>query len=160
MAFSFSAFKRRFFRLDVQSWKDLLRDRERPWRTAIGAGIGAFIGGMPLLGVHTWVAAGVGAVAPVPPLAVIAGSNVSNPLTIVPITFVEIRVGQLLLGRAQDFVYEGFSIQQLGQYWFEAWVGFIVVGPVMGVLTTLILRVTLARSPRDRGSSPAVDERN
>lgn len=160
MAFSFSAVKQRLFRLDVQSWKDLLRDRKRPWRTAIGAGIGALIGGMPLLGVHTWVAAGVGAVAPVPPLAVVVGSNVSNPLTILPITFLEIRIGQFLLGRTQDFAYDGFSIQQLGQYWFEAWVGFIVVGPAMAVLTTLILRLTLARRPGARANASAVDERN
>jgi len=150
MRLSFSAINQRLFRINFQDWKDLLRDRERPWRTAVGAGAGALIGGMPLLGVHTWVAAGVGAIAPVPLLAVIAGSNVSNPLTILPITFLEIRVGQVLLGRTQAFVFEGFSIQQLGQYWLEAWVGFIVVGPALALLTGLLLRFMLARKPGAR----------
>lgn len=150
MTVSFTAIGRRLFRVDVQSWKDLLRDRERPWRTTIGAAMGALIGGMPVLGLHTWIAAAVGAVTPVPPLAVIAGSNVSNPLTILPITFVEIRLGQFLLGRAQDVAYGGFSIEKLGQYWVEAWVGYIVIGPVLGILTGLVLRIALVLRTGDR----------
>lgn len=135
--------------LDTGKWKSLLRDRERPWRTAIGGGIGALIGATPLLGVHTWIAAGVGAIAPVPTLSVLAGSNLSNPLTFLPITYVEIRVGQMMLGSTRSLQYEGFSAELIARYWLDAWVGFMIVGPVLGVATTLALRATLAW--KDRG---------
>lgn len=131
-------------RPDIQSWKDLLRDSRSAWRTAIGLGIGALIGGMPILGVHTWIATGMGAVLPLPPLSVLVGSNISNPLTFLPITYVEIRVGQLLLGRTSGFSWDGFSVDALGTYWLEAWFGFIVVGPLMGIVTAVAVRAVLA----------------
>lgn len=139
------------FLLDTGNWKRLLRDRERPWRTAIGAGLGAFIGATPLLGVHTWIAAGVGALAPVPALSVVAGSNLSNPLTLLPITFVEIRIGQKLLGRSQELGFDSLTVELIGRYWQDAWVGFLVVGPFLGIATTLVLRATLAHRARRRG---------
>lgn len=129
--------------LDTGRWKDMLRDRERPWRTAIGAGIGALIGATPILGMHTWLAAGVGAVTPLPTLSVLAGTNLSNPLTFVPITWLEIRIGQALLGSSTSPTYDGFSTEMLGRYWLDAWAGFLVVGPVLGIVTTLVLRITL-----------------
>ncbi len=140
-----SSRRRRFaLWLDTGQWKSLLRDRERPWRTAIGAGLGAFIGASPVLGLHTWIAAGVGAVAPLPTLSVLAGSNLSNPLTFVPITWLEIRIGQVLLGSSQELSRAEFSAEALGRYWLDACVGFLVVGPAMGLLTMATIRMALA----------------
>ena len=130
--------------LDTGRWKNLLRDRERPWRTAIGAGLGALIGATPVLGLHTWIAAGVGAIVPVPTLPVLAGSNLSNPLTFVPITWLEIRIGQVLLGSSQQLARTEFSAELLGRYWLDAWVGFLVVGAIMGLLSLLGLRAAMA----------------
>lgn len=135
---------------DFRSWKDLLRDRRRPARTAVGAGLGALIGGMPVLGAHTWIAAGIGAVLPVPPLAVLVGSNVSNPVTFVPITWLEIRVGQALLARPGGFGGQELTLETVAQYWLEAWVGYLVVGPVLGLLTAGALRTALVLRGRSR----------
>lgn len=142
--------KRRRFALwlDTGRWKNLLRDRERPWRTAIGAGLGAFIGATPVLGLHTWIAAGVGAITPLPTLSVLAGSNLSNPLTFVPLTWLEIRIGQILLGSSQALTRSDFSAEMLGRYWLDAWVGFLVVGPALGLLTMFGLRAALAWKAR------------
>ena len=80
-----------------------------------------------------------------PPLSVLAGSNISNPLTFLPITYLEIRVGQFLLSRPTGFAWDGFSVEVLGSVWLEAWVGFIVVGPAMGLLTAGVVRAAFAR---------------
>lgn len=133
---------------DFRSWKDLLRDPRNPARTAIGAGLGALIGGMPVLGAHTWIAAGTGAALPVPPLAVLVGSNVSNPLTFVPITWLEIRIGQFLLTRPAGLTAGDLSLETVAQYWMEAWVGYLVVGPALGLLTAGCLRAVLALRKR------------
>lgn len=128
---------------DFRSWKDLLRDQEQPWRTAIGTGLGVLIGATPILGVHTWLAAGAGALLPVPRFSVLVGSNISNPLTLIPMTWLEIRIGQILLGRPGGFSEGGITLSALGTYWLEAWIGFLLVGPGLALLTTVGLRAAL-----------------
>lgn len=142
----FDQFRPSSFRADTRTWKDLVRDRRSPWRSAIGAGIGAVTGATPLIGFHTWIAATLGVLLPVPTLSVLAGSNLSNPLTFLPITYLEIRIGQFLLARPSGLSWDGISLEVIASYWLEAWVGFIVVGPLMGLLTLVILRAALARS--------------
>ena len=134
---------------DLLSWKDLLRDQDQPWRTAIGTGLGVLIGATPILGVHTWLAVTAGAFLPVPRLSVLAGKNISNPLTLFPLVWIEIRIGQFLLGRASGFSEGGLSLSTVGTYWLEAWIGFLLVGPALALLTIAAFRIAAhARSTR------------
>jgi uncharacterized protein (DUF2062 family) len=125
---------------DFRSWKDLLRDQEQPWRTAIGTGLGVLIGATPVLGVHTWLAAAAGALLPVPRFSVLVGKNISNPLTLFPLVWIEIRTGQFLLGRTAGFGEGGLSLSTGGTFWLEAWIGFLLVGPILALLTTVGIR--------------------
>ena len=128
---------------DFRSWKDLLRAQDQPWRTAIGTGLGVLVGSTPILGVHTWFAAGAGALLPVPRFSVLVGKHISNPLTLFPLVWIEIRIGQYLLGRPGGFSEGGLSLAAAGTYWLEAWVGFLLVGPVLAILATLGIRLAL-----------------
>jgi uncharacterized protein (DUF2062 family) len=140
---------------DFRSWKDLLRDQGHPWRTAIGTGLGVLVGSTPILGVHTWFAAGAGALLPVPRFSVLVGKHISNPLTLFPLIWIEIRIGQFLLGRPGGFSEGGLSLSAAGTYWLEAWVGFFVVGPVLALLTAVGIRVALhVNSVRGSSGSP------
>jgi uncharacterized protein (DUF2062 family) len=134
---------------DFRSWKDLLRDQDQPWRTAFGTGLGVLVGSTPILGVHTWFAAGAGALLPVPRFSVLVGKHISNPLTLFPLIWIEIRIGQFLLGRPGGFSEGGLTLSAVGTYWLEAWIGFLVVGPVLAVLTAGGIRAALyAKSGR------------
>jgi uncharacterized protein (DUF2062 family) len=133
---------------DFRSWKDLLRDQDQPWRTAIGTGLGVLVGSTPILGVHTWFAAGAGALLPVPRFSVLVGKHISNPLTLFPLIWIEIRIGQFLLGRPRGFSEGGLSLSAVGTYWLEAWIGFLVVGPVLAILTAVGIRAALYAKSR------------
>jgi len=149
MSILLSRIKRVTLGPDFRSWKDLLRDHEQPWRTAIGTGLGVLIGATPIIGVHTWLAAGAGALLPVPRFSVLVGKHISNPLTLFPLVWIEIRTGQFLLGRPGGFSEGGLSLSTAGTYWLEAWVGFLLVGPILALLTTAGFRIAAyARSAR------------
>lgn len=126
---------------DFRSWKDLLRDQDQPWRTAIGTGLGVLLGATPILGVHTWLAATAGALLPVPRFSVLVGKHISNPLTLFPLVWIEIRTGQFLLGRPGGFSEGGLTLSTAGIYWLEAWVGFLLVGPILALLTVAGFRI-------------------
>ena len=143
MRFLFSKIKRFTLGPDFRSWKDLLRDQDQPWSTAIGTGLGVLVGTTPILGVHTWLAAGAGALLPVPRFSLLVGKHISNPLTLLPLIWIEIRIGQFLLGRPGGFSEGGLTLAAMGTYLLEAWIGFLVVGPILALLTTAGVRVAL-----------------
>lgn len=129
-------------------WRELLRDAERPERTAFAFALGTWIGATPILGVHTWAAFGAAALLRLPPLAVVLGSNLSNPITFIPITLLEIRVGSWLLGRPFHLMPTAFTFGDVSSYVVEAWVGWIVVGLAFAVVSHLILATALRRAKR------------
>ena len=141
-------------------WKELLRDRERPARTAAAAAIGAFLGATPILGVHTWMALGSATLLRLPPIAALAGSNLSNPLTFVPLTLLEIRVGSWILDRPFHVLPSSLGAGDLGRYVAEAWVGWLPVGLTMAAGSYLVVRLLLWRSrgSQDRAASGSSSE--
>jgi len=121
----------------------LLRDPSRPGATALSVGLGAVIGATPILGVHTWAAALVAGALRLPPAAALVGSNVSNPLTFIPLTLLEIRVGSWLLGRPLPPLDSNWSWEKLGPYLGAAWVGTIPVALALGALSTVVIYTIL-----------------
>lgn len=140
--------------LDRRRWRDLLRDPHDPRRTVVGFGLGALIGATPILGVHTWAAVTSAPLLRVPVGAVVVGTNLSNPITFVPITLLEIRVGQWLLGRPPAALPPDFSAASLGLYLLEAWTGFLVIGPLMVIVASTAMGLALAIRRRRRVTTP------
>ena len=140
--------------LDRRRWKDLLRSSGNPRRTAFAAALGAMVGATPLLGLHTWVSVSLATLFRLPPLTVILGSNLSNPLTFVPLTLAEIRVGQWLLGMPAEVLPAELSAGALGRYVGAAWMGYLVIGPGMALVT--FAAVWLGMRTAERSRRPAV----
>ena len=135
-------------------WRELVRDPASPRRTAAAFGLGVWIGSTPMLGVHTFLAFGAASLLRLPPLASLLASNVSNPLTFIPITLLEVRVGSWLLGRDFRVLPTKFSAADVGSYLIEAWTGWALIGLVAAALAyAIVLRALQARRALD--SSPA-----
>jgi len=128
-----------------KNWKRLLHSEGQPKRTAAAFGLGALIGFTPILGVHTWMAAGLASVLKLPPLACVIGTNLSNPITFIPITILEVRLGAWLLGRPFRALPTEFSAADLGTYWLEAWVGWLLLGSLAAFLSYGITESALRR---------------
>jgi uncharacterized protein (DUF2062 family) len=124
----------------------LLRDPGRPGRTASAFGLGAAIGATPVLGVHTWLAAAVAALLRLPAGTSVLGSNLSNPLTFLPITLLEIRVGSWLLGRELPPLDQITGFDDLLPYLGAAWVGTGPVAAAMAGLGGGILYLVIRRN--------------
>lgn len=139
---------------DRAGWARLLHEPGRPGRTATAFGLGAAVGATPVLGVHTWLAAGIAALLRLPPGSSVLGSNLSNPLTILPITILEIRVGSWVLGRPLPSLESISSFEDLIPYIGAAWVGTGPVALAMGSLAGGILYLAIRRK-RDSAKNPA-----
>jgi len=133
-------------------WGNLLRDPARPARTGASVGLGALVGATPVLGVHTWLAAVLAGLFRLPPAAAVLGSNLSNPLTVIPLTLLEIRCGSWMMGRELPSLSGSWSWSMLAPYLGAAWMGAIPVGLTMGVLSGAVVYLLLRLHARD--SSP------
>lgn len=131
----------------------MLRDPRRPARTSASVGLGALVGATPILGVHTWLSAVLAGILRLPPAAAVLGSNLSNPLTIIPLTLLEIRCGSWMLGRSLPSLSGEWTWKTLAPYLGAAWVGAIPVGLAMGVASGgviyLLLRLRARRTAGD-----------
>lgn len=125
------------------TWERVLHDRREPGKTSLAFGLGALIGTTPILGVHTWLAVSLSSLLRLPQLTCVAGSNLSNPLTFVPLTLLEIRVGQALLGRSGGVLPDSLDADALKQFVVEAWTGYAVVGPAIAVVAGLVVALAI-----------------
>lgn len=143
---------------DRKRWRDLLRDPHHPRRTVFGFAAGALIGATPVLGLHTWAAVTIAPLLRLPIGAVVVGTNLSNPITFVPISLLEIRIGQWLLGRPATVLPAEFDAAAIGLYVLEAWMGFLVVGPALAILAAGAMALLLAVRVRRRREGDAHPE--
>ena len=135
---------------DRRRWRDLVRDPHQPRRTVFGFAAGALIGATPILGLHTWAAMTTAPLLRLPIGAVVVGTNLSNPITFVPITLLEIRIGQWMWGRPATVLPTEFDAAAIGRYVLEAWTGYLVVGPGLAILAAAAMAVLLAVRARGR----------
>jgi len=80
----------------------VLHTSDSPRRTAAAFALGIFLGCSPLLGIHTILALGFAFALKLNRLAVLAGTFVLNPFTIVPIYGAGTTLGFLILGRPAE----------------------------------------------------------
>ncbi len=81
----------------------MLRLREGrldPQRLALSASTGVFIGLLPVPGLQTFVWLGLVMILPVDPIITYGCTWVSNPLTVLPVTLLEMQLGSLIFSRS------------------------------------------------------------
>jgi hypothetical protein len=139
----------------------LLHVHDSPHRIALAFGIGVFIAFFPLLGIHTLLALGIAFAFRLSRAAVLLGTYLNNPWTLVPLYTAGIVVGCWLLGiPLEGLPFSGWHHGH-GPLWralFEAvypylWpyvVGNLVLGVLGGTGAYLVVRFALER--RQRGS--------
>jgi uncharacterized protein (DUF2062 family) len=111
--------------------------------------LGALIAPTPVLGLHTWMALGLAWLLRVNPLAAFVGSNIANPLTMLPLVWLDVQVGAHLLGRdAPSWPGRDLVWQRLGNLYLEAWVGALVIGPILMIASYGLTEALLKRARR------------
>lgn len=151
-----------FSRLGQRSWRmlryyywRLVRLQDPPEYLARGIAAGVFAGCFPLFGVQTLVGVLLSVVVRGHKLCAAAGTWISNPLTYLPIYWINFHVGRFLLGSSlQVNLTEWDSLEGLlsetGEAIADLLVGSALVGTVVALLSyTLTLRtVRLWRQQR------------
>ncbi len=111
---------------------------------AAALALGVLVAPTPVLGLHTWMAIGLAFLFRVNRLAAFVGSNVANPLTMLPLVWIDIELGARLLGRpAPAWPGRAGVWAQLGQLYLEAWVGALVLGAAGAATTYALARLLL-----------------
>jgi len=115
------------------------------------------VGATPVVGVHTWMAGGLAALLRLPPAAAVLASNLSNPLTFIPLTILEIRLGSWILGRPLPSFSGPLHWEVLVPYLAAAWVGTLPVALVLAAVSGG-LTWWAARRAQQRPSSPGEEQ--
>jgi uncharacterized protein (DUF2062 family) len=119
--------------------------------------LGAFVAPSPVLGLHTWMAIGLAFLFRVNRLAAFVGSNIANPLTMAPIVWLDIKVGNFLLGKPSlDWTPDHLDWQWVKERYLEAWLGAVVIGLALAVCmyplaTFLLNRIRRRKARADAG---------
>jgi uncharacterized protein (DUF2062 family) len=94
--------------------------------------LGALVAPTPVFGLHTWMAIGLAFLFRVHRLAAFLGSNIANPLTMPFIVWVDVLVGARVLGYpAPRWPGREALWRELGNLYAQAWVGSLVLGPLL-----------------------------
>ncbi len=113
---------------------------------AAAVALGALVAPTPVLGLHTWMAIGLAFLFRVNRLAAFVGSNLANPLTMAPIVWADIQLGAFLLGRpAPDWRPGKLDWQWVGDRYLEAWVGALLLGSLLALLSYALATRLLER---------------
>ncbi len=150
------------WRQDVRGvWRAAVGPTRDPRALARGVAAGLLVAPTPVLGLHTWMALGLAAALRANRPAALLASNLSNPLTFLPLALLDVRLGTWLLGRPMpDLVSGALARAQLGEALLTAWLGAIALGVALAAAGyPAALAVARRRLATDRGdqspSSPS-----
>lgn len=123
---------RRSERLARYCYWRIVRLQDSPEYIARGIAVGVFAGCFPLFGVQTLVGVLLAVIARGHKLCAAVGTWVSNPLTYIPIYWMNFQVGRYLLGSSADGPSQWDSpevfLAQTGEFLADLLVGCAVVG--------------------------------
>ena len=117
----------------------LIREHNTPHEIALGAAIGAFIGVLPVYGLHT-VLAIVAAliVRPANKIAILLGTNISLPPTVPFITWVGYEIGRFLIkGDLEPFslaFFKDLTFQKITSHYWPLFLGSFILGVLCAVM--------------------------
>jgi uncharacterized protein len=147
-------------RPDWPGWKNILPalagSDHSTHNLSLAMALGALIAPTPIVGLHTWMALSLAFLFRVNRLSAFVGSNLSNPVSLIPLTILDIKVGLWMVGKenpawlsANHSAKELFEL--LGEVYLEAWLGSIPVGFVAGVIAYIVTYFTI-KQWRDKRS--------
>lgn len=118
-----------------KAWRLAAGSREAPAAVARGAAAGLLVAPTPIFGLHTAMALGLAALARGYRPAAFLASNVSNPLTFLPLCWLDVQLGCRLLGRpVPALLHGGVTRADIGAALGAAWCGGIVIGVALAVV--------------------------
>jgi uncharacterized protein (DUF2062 family) len=124
-------------------WRRRLRDA---WRAAVGptrdpravargVAAGLLVAPTPVLGLHTWMALGLATALRANRAAALLASNLSNPVTFLPLALLDVRLGTWLLGRPLPaLAADEISRARLGEALLAAWLGAVALGVALAAV--------------------------
>ena len=129
----------------------VLKEHHDPHGIALGVAVGAFIGILPLYGLHTVLC--VVALLLIPranKLAILLGTNVSLPPTVATITWTAYDIGRILLvnKRYPPLSWEylkNFKVERVSEFYYPLFIGSIVLGLLVAVVLYIITWVVAER---------------
>lgn len=139
-----SASKRELRADRLRDWlRFLLHTDDTPRRAALAFALGVFIAWTPLLGFHTLIALGLAFALGLNRVAVLGGTFVNNPWTLVPIYSASVYIGSLILGSDLDPPrFEGFdSWSDIGSFIAQCrpWIVPLTAGTlILGSISALL----------------------
>ena len=136
----------------------LIRQHNSPQEIALGASIGAFIGVLPVYGLHTvLVILAALIVRPANKIAIFLGTNISLPPTIPFITWVGYEIGRSVVkGNFQPLslaFFKDLTFQKISSHYWPLFLGSFILGVICAAivygLTFLVVKKIKARKNRD-----------
>jgi len=130
----------------------LREGRILPERLALSAGIGVFIGLLPLPGLQTFVWLGFVAIFPIDPLITYACTWVSNPLTVLAFTVLELKLGALVVTQrslAADLV-NGLTLRGALRLGHHLMVGGVILSAACGLIAYSVAYIIARRFAKAR----------
>ena len=121
-----------------------LKEHSNPHEIALGVAIGSFIGILPLYGLHTILCLiALFLIPKANKLAILLGTNVSLPPTVVTITWTAYDIGRILLANKHypplSWEYlRGFKISKGSEFYYPLFIGSLVLGLLVAVSLYLI----------------------
>lgn len=122
----------------------LFKEHHDPHGVALGVAIGAFIGILPLYGLHTVLC--VVALFLIPranKLAILLGTNISIPPTVATITWTAYDIGRLLLPDKNypplslEYL-KGFNISKASEFYYPLFIGSLALGVIVAVILYVV----------------------
>jgi len=121
-----------------------LKEHHDPHGLALGVAIGSFIGILPVYGLHTILC--VIALFLIPranKLAILLGTNVSLPPTVVTITWTAYDIGRILLVNKHypplslEYL-KAFKISRISEFYYPLFIGSLILGLLVAVALYII----------------------
>lgn len=131
-----------------QAWRGAVsRLREgHPKRLALSAGLGVFIGLLPIPGLQTFVWLGFVAIFPIDPIITYACTWVSNPFTVLALTVLELKLGTLVVAqRSLTDMVNGFTLRGALRLGHHLMVGGALLAAVCGLIAYCIVYIVARR---------------
>lgn len=126
--------------------REVIRLRESPHKIALAFSVGVFLGMSPFLGLHAILGAAVAWIFRLNMFAIIAGVNITNPWTIVPIYTFCTWVGAKCLGKNQiipeiDWSNISFShlLDSLKPILMPFIFGTLLVGSITAIVSYIVI---------------------